>query len=241
MTFYSKMAWNYEEIFPVTQSKLDFVKSRLETRQEARVLDIGCATGQFPYLLAKAVPSVQYMDAFDLDREMIELAKERYPLEHVNYRQGNMLELDTMYMSTYDMITCFGNTLVHIGNENVHGVLSNVYKHLTAGGMFVLQLLNYDYVMEQKIEQLPLIETDTLMFRRHYEEITPQRLTFVTALSIKDHDESYEGRIPLYPLYKRDILQWLQEIGFTDIMCYKNYMEAAYDGTGLPLIITAVK
>lgn len=241
MTFYSKMAWNYEEIFPVTQSKLDFVKMRLETIQEARVLDIGCATGQFPYLLAKAVPSVQYMDAFDLDREMIELAKERYPLEQVNYRQGNMLELDTLYMSTYDMITCFGNTLVHIGNENVHGLLSNVYKHLKTGGMFVLQLLNYDYVMEQQIEQLPLIETDALIFRRHYEEITPKRLTFVTALSMKEHDERYEGRIPLYPLYKRDILLWLQEIGFSEIMCYKNYTEDIYDGTGLPLIITAVK
>ncbi len=241
MTFYSKMAWNYEGIFPVSDMKLSFVKKRLEAIHGARILDVGCATGQFPYLLAKSLPTIQQVDAFDLDKDMIDLAKERYPHERINYRQGNMLELDVLYSTSYDMVTCFGNTLVHIGDENVRQFFASVYKRLNRGGMFILQLLNYHYVMEHNIRKLPLIETDVLRFERRYEEVSRRELTFATSLYMKESGETIEGSIPLYPVYREDIVRWLNDVGFQEVQCYKNYIDVAYDGEGLPLIITASK
>lgn len=51
MALYENIAEFYDEIFPLKQTRLDFIASFLENNSE--VLDIGCATGELALALSK--------------------------------------------------------------------------------------------------------------------------------------------------------------------------------------------
>ncbi len=163
-----------------------------------------------------------------------------YKYNNLQVKQGNMLEIDKLYKGdSFDLITCFGNTLVHVGSENVPSVFRQVKGHLNDKGTFVLQILNYDYVYENKITSLPEIDNDVIRFDRYYRLGDKDSIDFKTILTIKESGKQLENSIPLYPIMKEQVLGWLDDAGFSDVTLYKNYKEDIYDGQHLPLIVVA--
>ena len=72
MALYEKIAEFYEEIFPLKQTRLDFIDYFL--KNSSRILDIGCATGELALALTK---KGHHVVGIDLDEKMIELAREK--------------------------------------------------------------------------------------------------------------------------------------------------------------------
>ena len=237
MDFYENLVNYYEKIFPPSAEQAVFIRKLTRNDPPESLLDIGCASGAFAYQMAAEVKQVE---AFDLDMKMVRYAQEHYVAHNLHFRCANMLELSRIYgQQKFDVITCFGNTLVHLGQPEAADVLRQIKARLKAGGFFVLQILNYDHIFAEKITKLPLIENDRLSFERTYDLLSPQKILFKTRLLIKDRQQVIESSIPLYPLGKTELGEYLAQAGFSDIRFYKNYQGEAFEGRHIPLILAA--
>ena len=120
-----------------------------------------------------------------------------------------MLHINRAFPDNYfDTVICFGNTLVHLdSNTEIRTFLNHTARLLKPGGKLLLQILNYDYILDKKISELPLIETSRLHFTRHY--ILPnggqQKIEFKTILTDKFSSEIVENNVPLLPIRKKEL------------------------------------
>jgi hypothetical protein len=257
MAFYESIAQWYEHIFPVSQAKIDFVKSHLSSPSPL-VTETGCATGEFATRLAEH--SIKVF-AFDLDSEMVHLFQQDEAYERLN-NQGlleastlNMLKLaDEPRAKGSDMVCCFGNTLVHLpGMEEIKAYFQAAHTTLKEGGIFTGQIVNYDRIIQTQATGLPTIDNEHIRFERTYSldsgtdwngnsnEEEPVKFHFSTILTIKRTNHRIENSIPLIALKKATLEAALKETGFTDIAFYGNYKKATWSMESGPTIFVATK
>lgn len=238
MQFYSSINNVYDYIFPLNVQQVNFVVE--EIKEQAELLDIGCATGSLSIELAKLGFT---MNASDLNSEMIEQAKQKSYAPKVNFSVGNMLNVNSDYEAMqFDGVLCFGNTLVHLTNKaSIEKFIGAVYAVLKKGGKFMLQVLNYDYILSQQIDQLPVIENEKIKFIRKYEFLDNGLLSFNTQLTIKENEQQIDNRIELNPITKTEIIEVLTNIGFSSINVFGSFAKNEFTKSSLPLVISALK
>lgn len=235
MAFYGSIAKVYDSIFPVKQAKVEFVKQYL--KKTDTVLDIGCSSGAFLHISSD---SFYQGVGIDLDETMIDSANALYQKPNVSYKVGDMTRLSLEFdHGSFDVITCFGNTLVHIDDPEV--VLKGVYDLLTPKGTAIIQILNYDYIQRESITTLPLIDNDQVKFVRQYHFVSPHIVDFETILTIKESDHTIHNQITLYPVYEKELEEIIGDVGFDQVEFYKAYDGTKSDGNGLPLIMVLKK
>ena len=194
MSFYSSIAKHYDQIFPHRQQRLDFVLSFLEPG-EKRIVDLGCATGALALALASEGHEVI---ALDLNEEMVH-SGERECEEHglsVSFLVKDMCQVEELCSpASVDCALCFGNTLVHLPNEQaVVDFISSVRCVLGENGFFLGQIVNYDRILSLKPRGLPTIDNEFIRFERiyHYQHYT-NKIIFEAKLLVKDsQDEKCE-------------------------------------------------
>ncbi|MGV8096862.1 MAG: class I SAM-dependent methyltransferase [Mangrovibacterium sp.] len=240
-TFYSSVTGYFDEIFPLNPLQLEFIKAELGSLDELYFLDVGCSTGKLAdELCRQGALGV----GIDLNEDMIREAKEKYSSVSLNFRKMDMLQIDRAFPDRYfDTVICFGNTLVHLDSLfEVRKFLSHTAKLLKPGGKLLMQILNYDYILDRQISELPLIETGRIQFIRHYTlpNAGQQKIEFRTILTDKYSQEILENRIPLLPIRKKELEKNLIMGGFKQICFYANFAREPYTGDHLPLIVVAV-
>lgn len=237
MAFYEELMQYYEDVFPLTPLKIHWMKTLIAGRSTETLLDVGCATGAFCHALASAMKSV---DGFDLDPSMIEKAQEQYSAANVRFRQGDMLETCKVFDgAAYDVITCFGNTFVHVEQSRLKEVFDSIRSCLKEDGLFVGQILNYDTVLDKPVKVLPLIDNERITFERYYDWKNEHAIEFTTVLTEKRTSKVFRNVIDLYPIRKGSLEYLLKQAGFTAIRFYKNYKGEPAVGEHLPLIFVA--
>jgi len=238
--FYSSIAKYYNQIFPFNEKQLLFVQSNLSSLESKKILDIGCSTGQLAKNLASHGAQVT---ALDLNEEMISLAQKENHFPDLKFVVGNMLEADSHCdESTLDAVLCFGNTLVHLDSIDEIGRFFKVAaKVLKPGGKFLIQILNYDYILDQRIDELPLIDGPKISFIRKYDlpDAEDEKIIFNTELVIKSTRDSLFHASRLLPLRKKDLHALLQHFGFERIKYYANFDKKPFGGHHLPLVLSA--
>ena len=197
MEFYSSITDYYDFIFPFKQVQLDFVRVSLESSGAGRpaygnpaVLDIGCATGSLAIGLAREGFSVT---AADFDESMIaaariRAARELDPSSDIRFRQLDMREIGTVFRDCgFDALICFGNTLVHLTEtDEISDFLRQTAAVLGPRGIFMMQIINYDRILDRNIDGLASIENDQVRFERCYEyEAGTGLINFKTCLTDK--------------------------------------------------------
>lgn len=237
MDFYSTIHQHYEAIFPLNPQQVAWIK-RLELSSGASVLDIGCATGQLAFALAENGFQVE---AFDLDEAMIASARRKARGDNPRFKAGDMLELETLYPDReFDLALCFGNTLVHLqGNIALLNFFKSVANRLKPGGRFLGQILNYDYILQEQIQKLPLIDNEVLTFVREYEYPGKDSILFKTKLIIKPEGKEIENCIPLYPVRRHLLEQMLALAGFINFQFYSSFNGEPYQEKSMPLVFEA--
>lgn len=234
MEFYDCIAEYYEQIFPVNTAKVSFVLKNISEGDS--ILDIGCATGELSRLISAAQPKCR-IDAIDLDSNMISIAKESNALPLPDYKVMDMSRIAEHYKEdTFDAVMCFGNTLVHLpGRKAVNATLMGIRKVLKKDGVFLLQILNYEHILDKNIKTLPLIDNDRVKFTRTYDFID-DTINFRTSLLIKETGSTLSNSIRLYPLLRKDLLDILSEAGFSSVTLYSSFSMKPFTGNHLPLI-----
>lgn len=236
MEFYQPLAPWYDQIFPLDPTVVDWVSDQAPAVQGLTLLDVGCGTGTLLEALSKRGVSVQGLEP---DAELLALACARLSKECL--QSGSMLELSQLYApSSYNLITCLGNTLVHLSNYvELGSVLTQMRQLLTPGGSLLFQIINFDRVLDSGIQALPTLETPTLRFERVYSlPNTEGHIIFKTRLEIKQAAESPAGvkvseqSLPLFPMRKDRIETALRDAGFGVINWYADFQGRPWRSDG---------
>ena len=234
--FYTSISKYYSDIFPYKPMQLLFVKNKVGELKGKQILDIGCATGELSYQLAKEGAEVI---GIDLNEDLLKQAKSQKQHKNLRFQTGNMLELEKDFQEKqFDAVLCFGNTLVHLPDKTaVIKMLHGVEKILKPGGKFLMQILNYDYIIDEQITELPMIETENVKFIRTYkfdEHFT--QVKFQTDLHLRNTGETITNETTLLALKSSDMLDLLDQAGFKKIHLYSNFNEEDFGGKHLPLV-----
>ena len=216
--FYESIASVYDFIFPQKRKQLTLIEKISAIQKDEAILDIGCATGNLTALLSEKSDSVI---GIDLDRQLLDIAKEKHPA--IEFHREDMLLLDDKFQEqTFDRVVSFGNTLVHLSSrDNVKEFFRLVYKLLKNNSRFIVQIINYDRVLSKNISFLPTIENDNIRFVRKYNVHSNHKsLDFNTELTIKETGRVLKNQIALLALRRNEIQDFLVDAGFRDIRFY---------------------
>ncbi|MBN2637127.1 MAG: class I SAM-dependent methyltransferase [Prolixibacteraceae bacterium] len=239
--FYTSISKYYSEIFPYNPAQCQFVKNRAGELAGKTILDIGCATGELAFQLAESGAKVT---GIDLNEDLLQQAKSKKAHKNCRFQAGNMLDLRTDFQpSQFELVLCFGNTLVHLQSKVlIQQMLRGVFAVLKPSGYFLLQILNYDYILTEQISKLPTIETENIQFVRKYkfEENSPL-IRFQTELFLKKEGKTISNETILFALQSSELTEWLENVGFSKIQLYSNFKQEASGGKHLPLVVSALK
>lgn len=239
--FYASISEYYDYIFPFNTAQANFVKELIKEKQVSSILDVGCGTGNLALELAKNNNPVF---AIDSDAGMISTAIDKkrgmgldqYP----QFRELDMESLAAFFSEgQFDLALCFGNTLPHLLSydniEHFFKVLSFVLKK---DGHLAIQILNYDYILDNQIEELPVIDNDYVRFERFYNyPENSELIDFNTKLTVKETNEVIENSISLFPIQKLDLKFMLEDSGFEDIYFFGDFQKTPLQNDHYPLIV----
>lgn len=240
--FYTSIAKYYSHIFPANPLQVKFL-SNILPYNGARILDVGCATGELSFALTRFGFPIW---AFDFDVEMIEIAQNAkaedtmFPV----FEQLDMRLLDHHYPEAFfDTVICFGNTLVHLLNDDDIGqFLRAVHQILSKDGTLTIQILNYRHIIQNQIKRLPRIDNEHISFHRSYEYgDKPGLIDFNTTLTIKSTGQVIQNTVKLNAITQERLQELLNETGFDKLEFFGSFISEPLKADSLPLIVTCKK
>ncbi|MFO8191940.1 MAG: class I SAM-dependent methyltransferase [Bacillota bacterium] len=217
------------------------MKNRAGELKNKHLLDIGCATGELAFKLAQEGAIVT---GIDLNDDLLEQAKSKKNHPGHQFQKGDMLALRNDFQPRqFNGVLCFGNTLVHLlSTGSIASMLEGVQTVLKPGGVFLLQILNYDYILDEKLTELPLIETENVTFIRRYvfEENSPL-IRFQTELHLKKEEKILRNETLLLALKSSELKHLLKNVSFENVEFFSSFKEEPFGGKHLPLVVSTVK
>ena len=240
--FYTSIAKYYSHIFPANPLQVKFL-SNILPYNGARILDVGCATGELSFALTRFGFPIW---AFDFDAEMIEIAQNAkaedtmFPV----FEQLDMRLLDQNYPEAFfDTVICFGNTLVHLLNDDdIRQFLRAVHQVLSKDGTLTIQILNYRHIIQNQIKRLPRIDNEHISFHRSYEYgDKPGLIDFNTTLTIKSTGQVIQNTVKLNAITQEKLQELLNETGFDKLEFFGSFISEPLKADSLPLIVTCKK
>lgn len=220
MSFYQLLADYYDDIFPLNPGTLAFLSKQFRKSGGTRLLDLACGSGSYSLALSREGFQVT---GLDLDLDMIRLAKEKRSNQmgsasHPEFIQGDMLELSRYFSQEFEGVFCIGNSLVHLDTEvKLEQGLTEAAKILKPGGSYIAQVVNYDRIFHDRIDELPPISVPVkgIVFRRFYRYDEQKNVIFFTGELSIESKGVYRETVPLLPLTRETFHGMLEKSGFT--------------------------
>ena len=240
--FYTSIAPYYQHIFPFNPTQIEFLKYILPYNG-ARVLDVGCATGDLAFALTHfGFPTW----AIDFDERMIDTAQNAKPEDTMFpvFEHLDMGMIDQHYPeSCFDTVICFGNTLVHLLSDlDILQFFKGAWKVLSAEGKLTFQILNYDYILENQVKNLPIIENEHIRFEREYHfQEESESINFQTRLFVKETKEEISNTVKLYPIRQERLKALLMKAGFGEIKMFGSFKRDELSSKSLLLVVSCEK
>lgn len=208
MSFYSEFAGYYDAVFPFDEDAYSFIRNRFPATAK-RVLDIGCGTGDYCGRLASQGYETL---GIDLDQWMIERARKAYPA--CEFRVLGMEDIGSIG-GQFGAAYCVGNVASHVASYRLSNFFWALRERLTSGATWVLQTVNWDFVLGQTSYKFPdiSVEGTELVFERSYPEISDEKVLFRTRLR-EVAKTVFEGQVTLFPMRADDYVQAHGEAGF---------------------------
>ncbi|WP_144573089.1 class I SAM-dependent methyltransferase [Bacillus cereus] len=235
MTFYQKLMPYYDEIFPENEKQLNFIASYLQEGDS--VIDVGAATGNVANAL---VEKGMIVTAMEPEKKMADKISEK-AIAHKGRLFVNTLRMQQIddVPGIFDGIYCIGNTLVHLDNvQEITDFIQRSFKKLKKNGKFIVQIVNYEKVLNQKNFIFPVITKEHFSFKRDYAIVRKKVLFTVT---LNTNGEEFSNSIELYPITKKQLLPILTDCGFESVETYANFDKKIYSLDGPALVIVATK
>ncbi|HEY6726138.1 MAG TPA: class I SAM-dependent methyltransferase, partial [Polyangiaceae bacterium] len=131
--------------------EVDFIDHSLGVAQGAVVLDLACGTGEHSIELASRGYSVV---GYDLSVYQLAIAGETAQERElkINFLQGDMREM--AFQEMFDGIFCWNTSFGYFEEEKNVAVAERIFQALRPGGMFLIDVVNRDHVMQHQPSQV---------------------------------------------------------------------------------------
>jgi 2-polyprenyl-3-methyl-5-hydroxy-6-metoxy-1,4-benzoquinol methylase len=238
MDFYTSIHPWYDQIFPYQEGQRTFVL-RQGSDPAWTLVDAGCGTGSLILNLHRDFGKVIGMDP---DAAMLQAAREKALKTGttLELRESGMLDLAAeLSVSSVDRLVCFGNTLPHLADEEeVAEFARQAARVLRPGGRMMLQVINYDRILDQHLAGLPTIENDQIRFERKYlYSENPTHVGFRTQLTIKSTGQTIVNEVPLLAIRPYKIRKILEDQGFSDFNEFGTFSGEPFTASSQPYIL----
>ncbi|WP_416148393.1 class I SAM-dependent DNA methyltransferase [Salipaludibacillus sp. HK11] len=243
MDFYTVLSSYYDDIFEKNEKAIQLIRGKVPQKENARLLDLAAGTGEEAIALAK---EGFHVTATDMNENMVEIMKSKIEMKEIPLviKKMDMGELAGTPFKNFDGIYCIGNSFVHLKNkENMIDLLNAVYEKLNTGGVFVMQIVNYDRVLSQKITHLPVIvnQEKGLRFERFYKEtVADFRFQMRLTLELEGNFKVLESETSLTPLTKEDLVSVVDASSFNKYDLFGSFKMTEYttDSPALVAVLT---
>lgn len=190
--------------------EVNFIEESLGVQQGAVILDLACGSGEHAVELASRGYSVV---GYDLSLAMLaraaDEAQERN--QKINFLQGDMREM--AFEEMFDGIYCWSTSFGYFDDERNYSVLQRIHRALRVGGMFLLDMVNRDYVAPRS-PSLVWFEGDgcVCMDDMHVDFFTSRLRVKRTTMFDDGRSKEIDYAIRLYTLH--ELGKMLHECGF---------------------------
>jgi len=243
MNFYEMLSQHYDVIFPRGEKQSEFIDSYLGEKD--KILDIGAGLGSYADYFSK---KGHIVTAIDLDETMVHGMEHKFEKGLVDFKikQLDMLDIDQLAPETYNLAFCIGNTLAHLPNFDLaNDFFEKAYNVLDDDGILIVQLVNYDRVLEEKVTELPVIKREDhgLEFIRKYDFVSDKEVMFKGELHIKTDkvNDVYEAETELLALTCETTRDSALNSGFKDVTIYGDFKKAEYTVKSPAIVLVARK
>lgn len=242
---YNTLSKYYDYVFSAGVEPLNMLQSLLQAGKAASILDLACGSGSYSIELAALGFEVY---GLDYETEMIELARAKALARGlaVDFRQGDMRDLAGL-PENFDAALCIGNSIVHLlTDDDLLQALRETNRHLCQGGIYLIQTVNYDRILQYRITSLPEIRNQQqgLTFTRLYTFREDNLIEFTTEL-IKDlptgSETVHRGSVSLRPLTAKQLTDALAGTGFTIDQLYGSFNKVAHSLEAPATVVVARK
>lgn len=213
---------------------------------QGRILDVAAGTGNLAAALAEAGYQVT---ALDVDPSMVQRIQDKQQAgESPSFETllMDMRGLDRLPTEHYHAVLCVGNSLVHLNDlTEIADSVIQMYDRLVPGGTLILQNVNYDRILRDRVKELPVIERSladgTLVFRRFY-ELEEDGILFQGRLVLDrgGAQEMYENNVRLLPMQSEELLHIAEQYGLPVPEFYGSYKQEPYQ-TGSTALVAVFK
>jgi len=241
MEFYTALGRYYDQVFPLGEGQLAFLTKYLD--KPGPVADLACGTGTYAKALAERGYRVVVVD---LDGEMVRQAREKTRGLPVQVLEGDMREAAALLQeeAPYSGVFCIGNSIVHLASqEEIAALCRDVYGLLRPGGVFIIQIVNYDWVLQEGVTALPTIQREEVTFARKYIYRRPgEPIEFRGELTYLEEGKpvTVVNSVTLLPLRAAELERMLQEAGFAEVHIFGGFNEAPHS-TGAPATVVLAR
>jgi len=212
-----------------------FIEESLALQKGGVMLDLGCGTGQHAVELASRGYSVV---GYDLSLTMLLSAADELEMggQKLNVLQGDMREM--AFEEMFDGVYSWGTSYGYFDLEKNVEVIRRVHKALRAGGMFLLDIVNRDFIVS-RLPNLAWFEGDgcVCMDDARLDSITSRLVVKRTLMLDDGRSREIEYSIRLYALH--EIGRILNETGFKVVEVSGHpAMSGVFMGAESPRLIT---
>jgi SAM-dependent methyltransferase len=126
--------------------EVDFVEDRLGVERGGALLDLACGTGRHAIEFARRGYEVV---GFDLSLAMLARAGDEAQERDakLNFLQGDMREMS--FEEQFDGVYCWNTSFGYFEEDKNAAVIDRIRTSLRAGGLFLLDVVNRDFVVRQ--------------------------------------------------------------------------------------------
>ncbi len=244
--FYDNIAADYDEMTRYT-ARLHSEKEKLAAwidRYAVRtVLDAACGSGLHAILLSEMGVKVT---AADISHHMLEKARNNAKSAGVTVEwvYSAMQKLSENINTRVNAVLCLGNSLPHLlPGKDLEAAVAGFYNMLEPGGVAVIQILNYQRILQRKDRIIGIHRQGENEYIRFYDFLGETvRFNILTVHSEGERVSQQLLSTELYPYRRKELDKALRLSGFKNLEFFGNMQFAEFDEEKSPnLVVTAKK
>jgi SAM-dependent methyltransferase len=127
-------------------------------------------------------------------------------------------------VGSFDMVLCLEDNLASLNDlQVIRSFLGRIHGLLTDQGIFIFELINYDWVLDEYVEALPRITTVRASYIQKYLRRPGGQLCLNSSVLAANGYPVFSEEKPLYPISSGELGEALDAAGFAEKRFYSDF------------------